>query len=1007
MDSLALTLIKKNMETKDPYLDLGNCGLSGDEPELELLRECEHLETLVMANDWNEYNEDIGDWIRVISQNSGKKNYFNKKNGIFNIEDYLPINLKEFILSNSSLDSFSLNGHPKNLEKLNLEFCRIYNFGSLKNLVFLRELNLAELEIDLPEITNCPNIEILNLNGNYIYNFEPISIFSKLKKLFLINNDARDLNFIKSLFNIEVLDLRGNKVKEIELLSNLKSLKILYISDNPEVRNISSFSKLVNIQKLVFSTSRISDLSGLKELIQNPNLKEVFLSNISPENNLNIPPEFFSQSENDNCLERLQSYFSSIEKGKSLTHEVPVILIGNSTAGKTSLMNFLCYDIFPPIENCSTHGVMPLVWEPENIEIKFNDFDLKDKKFQFYFWDFGGQEYYHATHRLFFKKSAIYILVWEHKTNFQGVLDQKINLKNKIGKIIEKKLPVNFFPVRYWLHSLRLIADDLERAPLLLIQNKIDEEENSQIYYLSNGEMTEFGIKKQFSFSVQDAFLSSSASINYLVYQLFKKEFINLAKLRVNNFNRQNKWGELIEIIKLRKDENILSMDTFFKIILSLNPDSIKEHILSYLISLKSLGYILHYSQNEFMKDFIFINPEWVVTKIYEILDSSVLKAGGVFNLDKVIEVVGEKVSYAFVSLILDFELIFEDKENQCFIAPQYLPELPKNEMALKWAMNSLPEEASIMIGFSEFMLPNIIQRVIAAIGDKAVDKIYWKYGGVFRVEGNPVLIQSFPDEKMVKIFVNKHDRASKWEIFRLFWEKAENDKSLMLSIDNGEEFVSIKDIFEQRDLKNKFIKSQKGNKVIIENYLYLFKNEPPIKSGSAMDEKKQIKIFVSYSSKDRELMELLRDGLKAHLSQHPKYQFQLWSDTEIDIGSNWKENIEAAMENSQASILLVSANFAASEFINKEELTIFFKKKKEEGFKFIPVMARNYQFENFESLSSLQFFKTYYSDYGYKKPIVKNKLMPFDKLAESEDTTDGQLNEYYHNLAIKILSIF
>lgn len=42
-----------------------------------------------------------------------------------------------------------------------------------------------------------------------------------------------------------------------------------------------------------------------------------------------------------------------------------------------------------------------------------------------------------------------------------------------------------------------------------------------------------------------------------------------------------------------------------------------------------------------------------------------------------------------------------------------------------------------------------------------------------------------------------------------------------------------------------------------------------------------------------------------------------------------------------------------------------------------------------------------------FNKPIERNKLIPFDRLAESEHTSDGQLNEYYHHLALKTLTLF
>ena len=65
-----------------------------------------------------------------------------------------------------------------------------------------------------------------------------------------------------------------------------------------------------------------------------------------------------------------------------------------------------------------------------------------------------------------------------------------------------------------------------------------------------------------------------------------------------------------------------------------------------------------------------------------------------------------------------------------------------------------------------------------------------------------------------------------------------------------------------------------------------------------------------------------------------------------------------------------------------------------------MPVLIRDYNFSAFETLSALNFFKTYFSEYGFNKPIERNKLLPLDVLAENDNTTDRQLNNYYRKLA-------
>lgn len=49
-------LAKTNHEIENPFLDLGRCGLNISEPELELLKDCDHLETIIFADFYFEVN---------------------------------------------------------------------------------------------------------------------------------------------------------------------------------------------------------------------------------------------------------------------------------------------------------------------------------------------------------------------------------------------------------------------------------------------------------------------------------------------------------------------------------------------------------------------------------------------------------------------------------------------------------------------------------------------------------------------------------------------------------------------------------------------------------------------------------------------------------------------------------------------------------------------------------------------------------------------------------------
>jgi hypothetical protein len=84
--------------------------------------------------------------------------------------------------------------------------------------------------------------------------------------------------------------------------------------------------------------------------------------------------------------------------------------------------------------------------------------------------------------------------------------------------------------------------------------------------------------------------------------------------------------------------------------------------------------------------------------------------------------------------------------------------------------------------------------------------------------------------------------------------------------------------------------------------------------------------IFVSYSHKDQEWLDKLMTHLKPLVRNE---KIRVWNDTQIQPGSNWKDEIDKAIMQSRIAILLVSPNFLASDFIMDEELPQILKNTK------------------------------------------------------------------------------
>jgi hypothetical protein len=110
--------------------------------------------------------------------------------------------------------------------------------------------------------------------------------------------------------------------------------------------------------------------------------------------------------------------------------------------------------------------------------------------------------------------------------------------------------------------------------------------------------------------------------------------------------------------------------------------------------------------------------------------------------------------------------------------------------------------------------------------------------------------------------------------------------------------------------------------------------------------------IFVSYSHLDSVYLERLKVHLKPF---EKKGQIDIWADTKIKAGEKWKEKINAALDVSVIAILLISADFLASDFIIDNELPPLLKAAEEKGKVILPLIVKPCRFTNDENLSKFQ----------------------------------------------------
>jgi formylglycine-generating enzyme required for sulfatase activity len=110
--------------------------------------------------------------------------------------------------------------------------------------------------------------------------------------------------------------------------------------------------------------------------------------------------------------------------------------------------------------------------------------------------------------------------------------------------------------------------------------------------------------------------------------------------------------------------------------------------------------------------------------------------------------------------------------------------------------------------------------------------------------------------------------------------------------------------------------------------------------------------VFMSYSHQDTDWLKRLRVHLKP---LERDYHIDIWDDTKILPGSKWREEIERAVRAARVAVLLITADFLASDFIASDELPPLLVAAEREGALILPVIVSPSRFLKTKTLSQFQ----------------------------------------------------
>lgn len=147
-------------------------------------------------------------------------------------------------------------------------------------------------------------------------------------------------------------------------------------------------------------------------------------------------------------------------------------------------------------------------------------------------------------------------------------------------------------------------------------------------------------------------------------------------------------------------------------------------------------------------------------------------------------------------------------------------------------------------------------------------------------------------------------------------------------------------------------------------------------------------KVFVSYSHQDSKWLERLRVHLRP---LERDYNMDFWDDTQISAGANWKGEINNAIATCKIAVLLISADFLASEFIACNELPPLLKAAESEGAVILPVIVSPSRFSR-SNLSQFQAVNDPDRSLEELVPVKREKV--FDQIAQKIEEILGNLVE-------------
>ncbi len=462
--------------------------------------------------------------------------------------------------------------------------------------------------------------------------------------------------------------------------------------------------ELLEKENVKLQALNLSD-NQIKNLLLPPGVLAMQLFDVESNPIENLPKQTIEQGN-----AAILNFFQQIEEqeGTVPLYEAKLLIVGEPGAGKTTLLEKLKDpEYLVPLDGDkaikSTVGVN--IFEGYNFTFP-NDPDIE---FKANLWDFGGQEIQYMTHHFFLTPRALYVLVAD---------DRKQNTE-----------------FDYWFRIINLLGreSEEEKISVLVVLNEINHLSVSN-FSLAKYRQDYPGMDIQMwevDFSVKDR---RSDNLSEKIQEM-------LCGLPQIGDQLPRLWVPIREdLLKMRKEKPHITFTEFAKVCgkerngKRLNKEKDQRFLSSYL---HRLGVMLHYQEDDFLDNFVILNPQWAVDAVYSVLkDSRVVKKHGRFTLEDLKDFwkdyTSDERSRLFSLMLKDrFEICYPSTKEGEYIAPQLLPnEYPKFEWDSANAMKFRYQYP--------FMPKGLISRLIVRLSEYIAEKgkLVWNEGVVIERNG-------------------------------------------------------------------------------------------------------------------------------------------------------------------------------------------------------------------------------------------------------------------------------